>query len=77
MVIKRPLYYIFDRSQHDDLSGPPTDADGKELYYFSRTEKVLKGLRKLVTDDKWLQSMAYYTRFRYETKKKFFCHYLL
>jgi len=71
MVIKCPLYYIFDRSQHDDLSGPPTDADGKELYYFSRTEKVFKDLRKLVNGyNQWHIILDLGTK----PKKNFFCY---
>ena len=55
---------IFDRCEHDALTNPSTDGDGKELEYFYKHEKPFKVLRKLIMDDKWLQSMKYYTKFR-------------
>ena len=56
---------VIERCEHDLLTNPPTDADGKELEYYSKNEKSFKVLRKLIMDDKWLQSMKYYTKFRF------------
>lgn len=55
---------IFGRCEHDALTNPSTDTDGKEIDYFSKNEKPFRVLRKLIMDDKWLQSMKYYTKFR-------------
>lgn len=49
---------------HEPLVGPSTDADGKELQYFSRYEPAFKGLQKLVMDQQWLKSLKYYVKFR-------------
>lgn len=50
--------------EHDELVGPPKDPDGIELHYFSRTEPAFCALRKIVTDERWLKSLKYYTSFR-------------
>ena len=49
---------------HEPLVGSSTDADGKELQYFSRYEPAFKGLQKLVMDQQWLKSLKYYVKFR-------------
>lgn len=49
---------------HEELTGPPKDPDGIELQYFNRNEPAFRVLRKIVTDDRWLKSLKYYTKFR-------------
>ena len=63
-LINLTVVLVFERCEHDVLTSPPTDADGKVLEYFSKNEKPFRVLRKLIMDDKWLQSMKYYTKFR-------------
>jgi len=50
--------------EHEPLTGPPTDSDGKVIQYFSRNEKAFSCLQKLLTDKRWLPSLKYYTKFR-------------
>ena len=59
------IVLVIGRCEHDILTGPPTDADRNQLKYFSRSEKSFRVLQKLVMDEKWLQSMKYYTKFRF------------
>ena len=65
------LHHVLDEHQwidgqceHDVLTGPPTDGDGRQLQYFRRYEPSFRALQKLVMDQKWLESMKYYTKFR-------------
>ncbi|XP_065886789.1 uncharacterized protein [Dysidea avara] len=64
------LHHVIDehqwldgRCEHDDLTGPPTDGDGRVLQYFRRNEPSFIVLQKLIMDPKWLESMKYYTKF--------------
>ena len=52
------------KCDHEQLSGPPTDASGKEIQYFNRNERSSAALRKLITDKKWLKSLRNYTKFQ-------------
>jgi len=56
--------WLGGKCEHDSLSGPPTDKDGKEIPYFLYDEQALHALRTLVTDRRWLESMTYYTKFQ-------------
>lgn len=57
--------WLSERCDHEQLTGPPTYGDGNELQYFTRGEPALQALHKLVLDKKWLESLSYYTKFRY------------
>ena len=52
------------KCDHEQLSGPPTDASGKEIQYFNRNERSFAALRRLITNKKSLKSLCYYTKFR-------------
>ena len=49
--------------EHDPLTGPPTDKDGKDIPYFLHDEQAMHALRTLLMDRRLLESMKYYTKF--------------
>ena len=57
------LHHILNEHQwvtgscdHEALTGPPLDSNGKELQYFVRNEPAFRALQKLVLDKNWLKS---------------------
>ena len=40
----------------DTSPDPPTDAEGKIIPYFEKTEPALEALKKIVLDSNWIQS---------------------
>ena len=50
--------------EHDVLTEPPTDNDGRTLPYFNKREASFNALRSLATDRRWLKTLQYYTKFR-------------
>ena len=60
------LHHVLDEHQwldgqceHDELTGPPTDGDGRQIQYFHPCESSFRALQKLVMDKRWLESMKY------------------
>jgi len=58
--------WLGGQCEHDPLTGPRTDKDGKEIPYFLHDEQAMHALRMLLMDRRWLESMTYYTKFRLE-----------
>ena len=50
--------------EHEELEGPPTEND-KVIPYFKKNEPPFQNLQKIVLNYKWLESVKYYTRFRW------------
>ena len=52
--------------EHDELTHDPIiDTDGNAVENFHADEPALERLRDVVLDRQWMQSMQYYSRFRY------------
>ena len=56
--------WVTGACEHEQLVGPPTDQNGKELRYFVKNEPAFKGLQKLIMDTTWLKSLKFLTKFR-------------
>ena len=66
--------------EHEALTGPPTDGDGRQLEYFSQNEPAFRALQKIVMDVRWLKSMTFYTKFRYSIHvmySQMLCYYCI
>ena len=66
------LHHVQDRHvwslgecQHDELTEPPQDSNGKQLEYFGPLEPATEKLKSIVMDKKWLQSLQYFINFRF------------
>ena len=55
------------RCDHDKLTEPPTNQDGKTIQYFRKEDAAFQSLQKIVLDQRWLQTLKYYTMSRYYT----------
>ena len=49
-------------TEHEALTGPPTDGEGRQLQYFDRQQPAF---REIFMDVRWLKTMEFYTKFRY------------
>lgn len=50
--------------EHEPMTGPHLDREGKPLEWFNEDEIAYDVLREIILDSTWLMSLKYYVRFR-------------
>ena len=56
--------WVGGKCNHEQPTGPPTDADGNKLQYFPCSQPAFVTLQKLIMSKKWLKSMKFYAKLR-------------
>ena len=51
------LHHVTGSCEHEALTGPPTNGDGRQVDYFSQNEPAFRALQKNVMDIRWLKSI--------------------
>ena len=66
------LHHVQDEHQwlggeceHTPLTNPLTNCNGNAILHLKRGDKHFQALSKIVRDKRWLESMKFYTKFRY------------